>query len=169
MTQLTTRRWAIIFFISLALNVFLGGLIVADKYFKGHRGHSFRGMTYSVPWARRILGDEVRPMARQIFRNHREEFRGTHRARTQLYKNISDILAKEPFDKAGLNTALTELRTNMQTGLSTMHDMMAEFSGNLTSDQRQKLVQAFEKQQERRRARREKRRQRRLERQKENK
>jgi Spy/CpxP family protein refolding chaperone len=57
----------------------------------------------------------------------------------------------------------------MQTGLSTMHDMMAEFSGNLTSDQRQKLVQAFEKQQERRRARREKRHQRRLERQKENK
>ncbi|MBT3915352.1 MAG: periplasmic heavy metal sensor [Rhodospirillaceae bacterium] len=168
MTKLTSRRWAIIFFISLALNVFLGGLIVADKYFKGHRGPGFRGTVYSMPWARRVLGDEVRPMMRQLFRERREGFRGNRRARAELFNNVSAALAKEPFDQAELRRALGALQANMQTGQTAMNDMMAEFSGKLTSDQRKQLVQAVAKWQERRRARFERRRQRRLERQKEN-
>ncbi|MDP6257597.1 MAG: periplasmic heavy metal sensor [Rhodospirillales bacterium] len=167
MTKLTSRRWAIIFFISLALNVFLGGLLVADKYFKGHRGAGFRGNVYSMPWARRVLGDEVRPMMRQIFRERREGFRGNRRARAELYNNVSAALAKEPFDQAELRQALGALQANLQAGHTAMNDMMAEFSSKLTTDQRKQLVQAVAKWQERRRARFEHRRQRRLERQKE--
>ena len=168
MTKLTSRRWAIIFFISLALNVFLGGLFVADKYFKDNRSRGFRGMTYSVPWARRILGDEVRPMARGIFRENRESFRGTRQARSRLYKNVSGALAKEPFDKNELAKALTALQENLQIGQSRMHNMMVEFSARLTSDQRKKLVQEVARMQEKRKERRERRRKRRLERQKNN-
>ena len=82
--------------------------------------------------------------------------------------NVSAALAKEPFDQAELRRALGALQANMQTGQTAMNDMMAEFSGKLTSDQRKQLVQAVAKWQERRRARFERRRQRRLERQKEN-
>ncbi len=168
MTKLTSRRWAIIFFISLALNVFLGGLIVADKYFKGHRGHGFRGTVYSMPWARRVLGDEVRPMMRQLFRERRDSFRGNRGARAELFENVTAAMAKEPFDQAELRNALGALQSNLQIGQSAMNDMMAEFSSKLTSDQRKKLVQSAAEWRERRRARFERRRQRRLERQKEN-
>jgi uncharacterized membrane protein len=164
MTKLTSRRWAIIFFISLALNVFLGGLFIADKYFKDKRGRSFHGMTYSVPWARRILGDEVRPMAREIFREHRESFRGTRRARAELYRKVMTVLAAEPFDKAAFRTALSALQENLQIGQTAMHSMMTEFSAKLTADQRKKLVQEVTRMQEKRQERRERRRKRRQER-----
>jgi uncharacterized membrane protein len=123
-------------------------------------------MTYSVPWARRILGDEVRPMAREIFREHRESFRGSRRARAELYKNVSEVLAKEPFDKNELTKALSAVQANLQIGQTMMHSMMADFSAKLTSAQRQKLVQEVARLQERRQKRREKRRKRREERQK---
>ncbi len=166
MTKLTSRRWAIIFFISLALNVFLGGLFIADKFFKDHRGRGFRGMTYSVPWARRILGDEVRPMARDIFRAHREDFRGNRRARSELYKNVANVLAKEPFDQTAFKKALGALQENLQIGQTAMHSMMAEFSAKLTPDQRKKLVAEVARMQEKQQQRRERRRKRREEREK---
>ena len=153
MTKLTSSRWAIIFFISLTLNVFLGGLFVANKYFKD-RG--FRGMVYSVPWARRILGEEVQPLARQIFRDHRKKFTG--RARAELHKNVTAALAKEPFDKNSLKNALTALQGNMQIGQTAMHSMMAEFSAQITGDQRKRLVLEATRTQEKRQQRRERRR-----------
>ena len=128
MTKLTSRRWAIIFFISLALNLFLGGLIVADKYFKDSRSKSFRSMMYSVPWARRVIGDEVRPMAREIFRAHRESFIGNRKVRAELYQKVSAVLATEPFDKSEFKKALGALQQNLQLGQTTMHSMMADFA-----------------------------------------
>lgn len=166
MTKLTPRRWAIIFFISLALNVFLGGLFVADKYFKDPRSRSYRSMVYSVPWARRVLGDEVRPMAREIYRAHRESFRGNRRARAELYQSVSGALAATPFDKATLKKALNALQENLQLGQTAMHSMMVEFSAKLTADQRQKLVVEVARLAEKRKQRRERWRKRRQEREK---
>mgnify|MGYP000320635872 CR=1 FL=1 len=110
MTKLTSRRWAIIFFISLALNVFLGGLFVADKYFKDNRSRGFRGMTYSVPWARRILGDEVRPMAREIFRENRESFRGTRKPAPGFIKTSPALWPKSRSIKMNLPKRLPPYR-----------------------------------------------------------
>ena len=59
MVQMTSKKWAIILFISIALNIFLGSVLVADKFFKEKR-HAFRGMVYSVPWAVKVIGKEVR-------------------------------------------------------------------------------------------------------------
>ncbi len=59
MVQMTSKKWAIILFISIALNIFLGSVLVADKFFKEKR-HTFRGMVYSVPWAVKVIGKEVR-------------------------------------------------------------------------------------------------------------
>jgi len=150
MTKLTSRRWAIIFFISFAFNLFLGGLFITDKYFNDQPGRGLRGMVYSVPWGRRILGDEVRPLARQVFRDYREKFRDSRRVRAELNKNVTAALAQEPFDKNALKSTLKAVRGNMQIGLTTMHSMMAEFSAQLTNDQRKKLIQEMTRIQEKR-------------------
>jgi len=121
-------------------------------------------MVYSVPWGRRILGDEVRPLARQIFRDHREQFRDSRRARAELNKNVTIALAQEPFDKNALKSALTALRGNVQIGLTAMHSMMAEFSAQLTADQRKQFAQEVTRMQEKRQQRWERRQKRRDER-----
>ena len=150
MTKLTSSRWAIIFFISLALNLFLGGLFVADKYLKGQGIRGFRGMVYSVPWARRILGDEVRPLAQQVLRDHREQFFDSRRDRAELYRNVTAALAYEPFDKKALRGTLTALQENMRINMTAMHNMIVEFSSQITADQREKLAQESTRIQEKR-------------------
>ena len=161
MIKLTSSRWAIIFFISLALNLFLGGLFVADKYLKGQGIRGFRGMVYSVPWARRILGDEVRPLEQQVFRDYRKQFIDTRRDRADLFRNVTAALVHEPFDKNALRGTLTALQENIQIDMAAMHNMIAEFSSQITPDQRKKLAREATRIQEKRFKRRERRRKRR--------
>ena len=48
MVQMTSKKWAIILFISIALNIFLGSVLVADKFFKEKR-HAFRAWFTQYP------------------------------------------------------------------------------------------------------------------------
>ena len=160
MTVMTSRKWAIIFFISLALNLFLVGVFVAGKFHHGH-GRGFRGMVYSVPWAVRVIDDDaVKEKARGLFRQRRENFRNNRQALRQSYSEVNAALTAEPFDKQAFAAALAKLR---DTGTSTrvsIHQGLAEFTAGLTSDQRKKLVAAVEERAKRRERRRQRRRER---------
>ncbi len=161
MTVMTSRKWSIIFFVSLALNLFLVGIFIAGKYH--HRqGRGFRGMVYSVPWAVRVIDDDtVRTNARKLFRQRRGGFQQNRQALRQSYQAVNAELKKDPFDQAAFTAALGKLR---ETGASTrisVHEGLAEFMASLTLEQRLKLVAAVEKRAERRG----RRRQRRIERQ----
>ncbi len=72
MITMTPRRWAVFFFSSLVLNLFFIGIIAAGAY-KWREGRHFRGATMTVPWAVRVIGKEVRPAARQLFRERAPE------------------------------------------------------------------------------------------------
>ena len=161
MTVMTSRKWSIIFFISLALNLFLVGIFIAGKYHHRH-GRGFRGMVYSVPWAVRVIDDDaVKANARKLFRQRRGKFQQNRQALRQSYQAVNAELMKDPFDRAAFTAALGKLR---ETGTSTrlsVHEGLTEFTAGLTLEQRKKLVAAVEK----RAKRRERRRQRRLERQ----
>jgi len=164
MTKLTSNRWAIIFFISLVINVFLGGLIIAHKYFKEPYFHKFRGIVYTVPCAHRVLGNEVQPVTRQIFGNYNKKLRDMRQARSKLYKNTASALTQEPFDKNLFKSKLVALKDNSHLILTEMSSMMSELSAQLTITQRKKLAFAAKRilenrhqRSERRRKRREKR------------
>ena len=164
MTKLTSNRWAMIFFISLIINIFLGSLIISDKYFKDTHFHKFRGIVYTVPWAHRVLGDEVQPLTRQIFRNYNKKLRDMRQTRSKLYKNTASVLTQEPFDKNLFKSKLVALKDNSHLILTEMSSMMSELSAQLTITQRKKLAFAAKRilgnrhqRSERRRKRREKR------------
>ena len=158
MTVMTSRKWAIIFFISLALNVFLVGAFVAGKYYH-KQGRGFRGMVYSVPWAVRVIDDDaLKAKARDLFRQRRQNFRSNRESLRQSYSEVNATLLTDPFDKEAFAQALAKLR---DTGTSTrvsIHQGLAEFTAGLTLEQRKKLVAAVEKRAKRRQRRRQRRR-----------
>lgn len=149
MTSMTPRRWAIIFFCSLAVNILLVGVIVAGLYFKDSlRGHG--RMLYSVPWAVRVIGKEVRPQAREMFEARRDQIRQNRARLHQNYQKLNGILGAEPFDKAAFEAALADMRRNALSRQEMIHNGMTNFAAGLTQEQRQKLAATGQKWTERR-------------------
>jgi uncharacterized membrane protein len=160
MTIMTGRRWAIVLFCSLALNLFLGGLLVADKYFGHQRGHSLARMLYSPPWAARVVGKDIRPQMRELFRNRRASIRANRRALRETHGQLNAQLAAEPFQKDQFAASLGRLRVLTQGAQAAMHEDMATLAAGLSQAQRQELAVAVDQWVERRARRAERRRQR---------
>jgi uncharacterized membrane protein len=159
MTRMTPKRLAIVLYCSLAVNVLLAGIIVAAFYFKEHR-RGVRGMLYSVPWAVRVIGKEVRPKARELYTSRQDQIQANRAKLKQDYEQVNAALAAEPFDKAKFDTALNDLRVNALARQEMIHRGMSELASGLTAVQRRQLADEVRKWAERR----ERRRQRRLER-----
>ncbi|MEK9678998.1 MAG: periplasmic heavy metal sensor [Rhodospirillaceae bacterium] len=158
MTRLIPKRLAIVLYCSLAVNVLLAGIIAA-VYFKDHQRRGVRGMLYSVPWAARVIGKEVRPKARELYRSRLEQIQASRDKLNQNYEQVNAALAADPFEKAKFDTALNDLRVNALARQEMIHRGMTELATGLTAAQRRKLADEVKKWAERR----ERRRQRRLE------
>ena len=144
MIKMTPRRWAVLFFCSLALNLFLAGVLAAGAY-KWDRGRHFRGSMMTVPWALRVLGDDARPAARKQFRAHRADIRARRTALRETYREAGRILAQEPYDGAALARTLAKLGETARSARTRSHASMAEFAASLTQGQRHELARAVER------------------------
>ena len=63
---------------------------------------------------------------------------------------MTAALAYEPFDKKALRGTLTALQENMRINMTAMHNMIVEFSSQISADQREKLAQDSTRIQEKR-------------------
>jgi len=136
---MTSKRWAIIFFISLALNIFLAAVIGAGIW-KSKERQAFRGPpVYSVPWAGRVLGDEVREKSRAIMRERRAAIRESRLRFRELHEAAQAALAAQPYDRAAMEKALADLRAHSQRAQRGMHGNLATLSEHLTDAQREEL------------------------------
>lgn len=136
---MTSRRWAIIFFISLALNIFLGAVIAAGVW-KAKERRAFRGPpVYSAPWAAKVLGDDVRAKSRAIMRERRQAIRESRVRFRELHEAAQAALAAQPFDRAALEKALADLRAHSERAQKGMHGNLAELSEQLSDEQRRRL------------------------------
>ena len=149
MLQMTSKKWSLIVFASLAVNVFLVWALVADKLFNGHRPVS-QGMVYSVPWAVRVIGREVRPQARENFMARRDQIRQSRKAMSLIYTDVNTALKAVPFDRQVFSASLSALREKTLQRQVLIHDSMTEFVAGLTRDQRLELSNSVEKWKERR-------------------
>lgn len=145
MTIMTGRRWAIVLFCSLALNLFLGGLLGADKFFGHQRGRPLARMLYSPPWAARVLGDEIRPQTRELFQKRRPAIRANRRALRETHGQLNAQLAAQAFQKAQFAASLGRLRALTQGAQAGMHEDMASLAARLSRAQRQELAVAVDK------------------------
>ncbi len=160
MISMTPRRWAIFFFSSLVLNLFLAGVIVAGAI-KGDRGRHYRGAVLTVPWAARVIGEEVRPAARKLFRERAPEMRARRRAMGQSYRAAGQLMGAENFDRAAFLAALDKVSAERTRAQMLSHQSMADFLQVLTPEQRRHLAEAAHQRAERRARRAERHRQRR--------
>ncbi|MDA0239870.1 MAG: periplasmic heavy metal sensor [Proteobacteria bacterium] len=159
MTLTPTRRWSIILVGSLAVNIFLLGAIVAGMTLRGPGG--FAGLfaasppppprqvaaagfeSFSMPFAMISLGEDVRPVAREIFKGYRREFGQYRRALGQGRRVAVSALAQPEFDAAALEGALKELRSRDLLAREVVHRSIVEFAAKLTPEQRKQFAEAI--------------------------
>ena len=139
---MTPRWWAGIFFASLAVNVLLAGIIVAAYINREDRNRELvhRMTVYTVPWAYRVVGEDVGVLARRIYARNQAELARDRQTLTQDYEAVNAILAAEKFDREAFAEALAKLRVDVASAQKVMHEAMAEFSAGLTVEQRRQLT-----------------------------
>ena len=149
MARMTPRRWAIVLFCSLAVNVLLAG-VVATAYVKRERDAASRMTVYSVPWAFRVLGDEAGMLARRIYIKYQTEMAKDRQALMQDYQTVNSALSAPQFERKKLGEALGQLRADHVAAQETMHEALTEFAGELTQQQRTRLADTVNQWAERR-------------------
>jgi uncharacterized membrane protein len=139
---MTPRWWAGIFFASLAVNVLLAGVIVAAYLNRDNRDRELvhRMTVYTVPWARRVVGEDIGVLARRIYAKTQAELARDRQTLTQDYAAVNGILSAETFDREAFASATAKLRADVAAAQSLMHDAMGEFAAGLTVEQRRKLT-----------------------------
>jgi uncharacterized membrane protein len=154
---MTPRRWAIVLFCSLAVNVLLAGF-VASAYIKRDRDMASRMTVYTVPWAFRVIGDEVGALARRNYLKYQAVMTKERQELMRDYEMVNAALSAPQFERKKFAEALDRLRVTTVAAQTTMHEAMTEFAAELTPEQRRELamrVNEWTAQRERRALRRE--------------
>jgi uncharacterized membrane protein len=139
---MTPKWWAGMLFASLAINVLLAGVIVTAYLNREKRDRELahRMTVYTVPWAWRVVGEDVGVFARQVYAKNQAELARDRQTLAADYAQVNEILSAEKFDREAFSAALAKLRTDVASAQHLMHDAMAEFAAGLTPDQRRKLT-----------------------------
>ena len=158
-----SKLWAIVLVASLAINLFLVGGIAARLAMRGAAEPSatpaetasvrpnLRGLpSFSMPFAIRTLGPEVRPVAREIFRTRRPDFRKKRRAIGQANREAVRLLSASEFDAAPFRKALEVVRVNGVRAQEANHESVVKLVGQLSSEQRQRYAAAIQIREKRR-------------------
>jgi uncharacterized membrane protein len=140
MNALRARPWALLFVASLAINLFLGGMLAVRWWQRSHYG---AGSTGFVPPSFRALGPEGRPIAERIWATHKEELSQRARAAHDARKRSAEALSAEPFDATKAAAALTDARAKGGALGETMNQAMLEVAGALPPAERAKFGQAM--------------------------
>lgn len=158
MTLPLSKRWAGVLVASLAINLFLIGAVVAGLAMRDHGGPfrppppAFQGglSSFSMPFAIRALGDEVRPLARETFRKHRSEFRSNRQALAEGREQALRLLSSANYRQSSFREALNSLQQRETRARSAVYSSIVELTEKLTPDQRGRLAGAIRDREQRR-------------------
>lgn len=140
------RRWRLIAIISIALNLFLAGLMAGGFLRKGRGDRPPpAARAFTMKGAGRALGPEVRPVVDEI-RQAREGDRKAHFERLRTAANdATAALEAEPFDPKKLDDALAELRSVHAAFQQESHGEFVQLAERLTPEQRKALAVAHQR------------------------
>lgn len=137
-----SRLWSITFVISLALNLFVGGLILGHAIFGPSPLMMARNTPYNVFWAGRAAGPDAEERVRAIWEARREEIRASVATLRDSQRTIIEGLGASELDDEALGAALQELRQRTMASQAIMHRDFVELLGRLTAQQRADIAQA---------------------------
>lgn len=132
--------------VSVALNLFAGGLFLSRHLFGPHHHGGWAAKREAVevlPAGERDRVDAIWDRGREAVR---EELRGMREAR-QRYR---DALTAETFDPAAAQAALDELYRHKEETRASMESKIEEIAGSLPADARRAYFGAFFAEEERR-------------------
>ena len=141
MTELKRRPFAILFVVSLALNLFLLGIFAA----RGFHRHKSCGFEPGPPEpAMSWLQPASRPTAEAIFASRKADIDKRARAARQARDDAAAALGAEPFDPAKASAALADARAKELAMREGIGEALIELATKLPPDQRASLRHALE-------------------------
>jgi uncharacterized membrane protein len=139
-----SKRWAIVLFSSLALNLFVGGVIVS--HWGGHWSARDRDVarshTFGLRGASRQMGEETRATMRSMWSERANEMRPLWEAMRQARQETIGALGAEPFDKATLEAALAKSLAASVASQEAFHAALVDTASELTPEQRRSFFAA---------------------------
>lgn len=136
------RRWATVLLVSLALNLFLAGYLIAGGVFRGHQ-RSYPGPgTFDMLWAGKGLDEGAKPVLKRVWSTHGETL-GPRMKEMRAAQNLADNrMIAEDFDRQSLAAALADLRVKSLAVQEILHGAMVDLAVELTPEQRQRLARS---------------------------
>jgi uncharacterized membrane protein len=136
------KRLAIGLALSLSINLFVGGFVVARRVLM-HRGFAAHAPMLEPRGflGRAGLGSSG-PRVQRVLELERGTLREQHGALRAARAKVRAALEAEPFDKTQLESALQELHAQTSQVQSTMHRTLVEIATSLDAAQRKHLANA---------------------------
>lgn len=148
MTRLLAKKWAIFLVLSLALNLFLAGMLTARWWLRpSPPPHHAKGMR--VRSLERTLGRHLDPSVHDTLRRIDAERRDTIERRLEQAREAGGAakatLATEQFDRARAEQAFADFRAKSAAAKEAMHEALIDVAEALPPEQRVKLGEAWER------------------------
>jgi uncharacterized membrane protein len=141
MSSVPKKVWVILG-VSLAINLFFGGLIAGRLMSHRERPHHVGIEDELGPrgFLKRSGLREAGPEVKQILRARREELKGNMRSLAQAREQVRVALENEPYDAEAAAAAFARSREVSGQMQADMHNALLEVSSKLTPAQRKRMA-----------------------------
>ncbi len=156
-----TRLLAIALFVSVALNLFIGGLAIgwsAHGHWRGGFMGGFDGPRMGLGmrmverhgpdmigekakrWLKRIVGEDGEAAVDAVWEERKDRILPIARNIRLARQDVSEQLKKEPYDADAYRASLRNLETAMGAAVGEVHDAMVDLLDRLEPEPRRKLA-----------------------------
>ncbi len=137
----TTRRLVVALCVSLGLNLFGAGFVVARRVLQHRHGEQHGAMLGPRGFLGRAGLRDAGPNLQRIVGAKRDQLRAQRAGLRAARDEVRAALVQEPFDRAKLEAALAKLRAETTQMQATMHQTLVELAASLDAPQRKHLAQ----------------------------
>ena len=145
-----SRTAQILFAISIAVNLFLGGAVTSaliggfGRPEMGPPGGPMNRSELNPRFIARSVPEEARSEAREVLRTHRAEVRQAFKNARSVRANVLSELKSDTFSEERLVKQLSLSRQADQAVAEKLHSVVAEIIMLLTPDQRRQMIDSIE-------------------------
>lgn len=140
--NLSARTISIVLFLSLALNLFLGGMLtvgwITRRAFEPARGGP--GPSEMLFHAGEALGGGQHPRLRSVIDPRKPALVGHRRAIRSARTEVVQALEAEPFDRQRLSRGLAALRRETASSQAILHESLVELAQGMNVEQRRRMA-----------------------------
>lgn len=143
----TLRRLSLALAISVGLNLFLGGFLVARVMLRSRHEHNLGPHAMAGPFG--MLHDledpKLRKRAERMFEGRRERFEHDRKQLGAARHKVARAIERQPPDRQALEAAFAELRSVTTASQAELHASLIELVATLSPEQREKLIRKWTK------------------------